>query len=242
MTTTTMNNGRMGNQIIRNLAVSFIAEKNDLFVNYANKESIEKLGIDLFVGEKTFNKTSMLTDNNYFDIYNSKLEENLNPNNHYFQTNQIMSLIYNHLHSEKVKSNIISKNPFNERYNTNNDCLVHIRLTDTAHWNPGINYYLNTIKNIKFDNLYITTDDKNHEFIHIIKKYYPSAKIIDYDEITTFQFASTFKNIVLSHGSFSAMIGYLAFFSNIFYPEYEYKKIWYGDMFSVNTWNKCSLI
>ena len=33
MTTTTGNNGRLGNQIIRNLAVSLIAEKNNFTQN-----------------------------------------------------------------------------------------------------------------------------------------------------------------------------------------------------------------
>jgi hypothetical protein len=36
MTTTTYSNGRLCNQIIRNLAVSFIAEKNNLKVEYSN--------------------------------------------------------------------------------------------------------------------------------------------------------------------------------------------------------------
>jgi len=38
MTTTTQYNGRLCNQIIRNLAVSKIAEKNDLFVEYSSYE------------------------------------------------------------------------------------------------------------------------------------------------------------------------------------------------------------
>ena len=42
MTTTTGNNGRLGNQIIRNLAVSLIAEKYNLKVDYYNKELITK--------------------------------------------------------------------------------------------------------------------------------------------------------------------------------------------------------
>ena len=56
------------------------------------------------------------------------------------------------------------------------------------------------------------------------------------DEIRTFQFGSTCKNIILSHGSFSAIIGYLAFYSNIYYPKYDENKKWYGDMFSINNW------
>jgi hypothetical protein len=72
-------------------------------------------------------------------------------------------------------------------------------------------------------------------------KLYPSARLIHFDEIDTFQYASTCKNIILSHGSFSAVIGYLSFFSNIHYPEYELNKIWYGDMFSINNWIKLKL-
>jgi hypothetical protein len=71
---------------------------------------------------------------------------------------------------------------------------------------------------------------------------YPNATIIEYDEIQTFQFASTCKHIILSHGSFSAVIGYLAYFSDIYYPEYEADKMWYGDMFSIPGWNKISNI
>ena len=241
--TTTEPSGRLGNQIIRNIAVSFIAKKHDLLVNYYNIELINKLGIDLYSGKNIFNTTIYLLDTNYFTIYNlENLENNLNPNTNYFQTNEIMNLIYKHIQSESVKSKIILNNPFKERYNNNNDCLVHIRLTDAAVFNPGVNYYLNAIKNINFDELYITTDDKNHDFIQTLLKSYPSAKIFDRDEITTFQFASTCKNIILSHGSFSAVIGYLSFFSSIFYPEYESGKIWYGDMFSVDSWKKVPLI
>ena len=142
------------------------------------------------------------------------------------------------MHTDKIKSNIINKNPFNSRYNANNDLYIHIRLDDAAKWNPGVNYYNNTISSINFDNLYISSDEINHSIIQEIIKKYPSCKIIDYDEINTIQFASTCKNIILSHGSFSAIIGYLSFFSNVNYPEYEKDKMWYGDMFSINGWIK----
>jgi hypothetical protein len=72
--------------------------------------------------------------------------------------------------------------------------------------------------------------------------HYPDAKIIYLDEISTFQFASTCKHIILSHGSFSAMIGYLSFFSTVHYPKYEADKIWYGDMFSIEGWIQHTLM
>jgi hypothetical protein len=240
--TSTGSNGRLGNQIIRNLAVSLLAEKHNLKVDYYNKHLINKLGIELFSGSNLYNHIQYLTDDNYFTIYNSdELNYNLNPNNNYFQTKEITTFLYNYLHKDEIKSKFIDNNPFKERYTKNNDLFIHIRLTDVAHFNPGIKYYINAIKNVVFDNLYISTDDKNNSIITELLKLYPSSTLINYDEITTFQFASTCKHIVLSHGSFSAIIGYLSFFSNIYYPEYELNKVWYGDIFSIDNWNKLSV-
>jgi hypothetical protein len=240
--TSTGNNGRLGNQIIRNLAVSLIAEKHNLAVNYYNNDLIKKLGIELFSGSNTYTSIQNLTDDNYFSVYNyDNLNYNLNPNYNYFQTKEITNLLYNYLHTDKIKSNIIENNPFKDRYNKNNDLFIHIRLGDAARFNPGITYYVNALKNINFDNLYISTDDKNHNMIAQLLQLYPSATLFDRDEITTFQFASTCKHLLLSHGSFSAVIGYLSFFSNIYYPEYESHKMWYGDMFSIDNWIKLSV-
>ena len=240
--TSTSDTGRLGNQIIRNLAVSLLAEKHNLKVNYYNKNLIEKLGIELFNGSNKYSSFKYLTDDNYFTIYNcNKLDYNLQPNKDFFQTKEITNFLYNYLHTDKIKSNIILNNQFRERYNKNNDLFIHIRLTDAARFNPGITYYINAIKNIKFDNLYISTDDKNNSMIIELMQLYSSVQLIEFDEITTFQFGSTCKNIILSHGSFSAIIGYLAFFSNIYYPEYELNKIWYGDMFSINNWIKLTI-
>jgi hypothetical protein len=234
MTSTTGINGRLGNQIIRSLAVSFIAKKHNLKVEYYNKDLINKLGIELFTGSNVYDCMNTLTDDNYFTIYNSdELNYNLNPNYNFFQTNEIIHLLYNYLHKDEIKSNIIDNNPFKQRYNKNNDVFIHIRLTDVESYNPGLTYYINALKPIIFDDLYISTDDKNHNIVNEILKIHPSSQLINFDEITTFQFASTCKNIILSHGSFSAVIGYLSFFSNVYYPEYEVNKRWHGDIFSI---------
>jgi len=240
MSDTTENNGRLCNQIIRNTLVSLIAEKHDLCVNYSSKDSITKLGINLFNGTKSHCNTIQLNESNYLDVLNSgTLDCNLNPNKCYLQSKCLTDILYDYLHSDAIKSNIIDKNPFNHLYNNNDDLCIHVRLTDVSHHNPGETYYINAIKNVKFADLYIATDEKTHDIIKRIIKLYPNAKILDYDEIKTIQFASTCKNVILSHGSFSAIIGYLSFFSNVYYPEYEPGKIWYGDMFSIDSWVKC---
>ena len=231
--------GRLGNQFIRNLAVSLVAEKNDLNVKYCNNHLFDKLGIHLFSGTNDYDTIEDLTDENYFSIYNNDIKFNLNPNKAFFQTKEITNLIYDYLHNNKKR--IIEKNPFKSRYENNNDLFIHVRLTDVKDNNPGINYYLNAIKNIKFDKLYIATDEKTHDIIKTLFQLYP-AELVECDEITTFQFGSTCKNIVLSHGSFSAVIGYLSFFSTVYYPEFKQDKIWHGDMFSIEKWNKLSYI
>jgi hypothetical protein len=64
--TTTIPNGRLGNQIIRNLALSLLAEKHNLKVNYCNNDIIEQLGIELFSGNNIHNDNQLLNDDNYF--------------------------------------------------------------------------------------------------------------------------------------------------------------------------------
>jgi hypothetical protein len=228
MSTTIKGLGRLGNQIIRNLAFSFIAEKNNLYVDYKNKDLIEKLGINLFVGKNIFSIEKHLKDNNYYEIYNS---DNIDYNlicewNDFYQTQYITDLIYNYLRSETIKNNIININPYKERYNYNNDIFIHIRLGDADKWNPGLDYYINCINNIqKYDNIYIGSDSLNHNIIKTLQNKYNNVKLMDYDEINTIQFGTTCKYIILSHGSFSATIGYLSFYSlKIYYPDNKYRE------------------
>ena len=235
MTTTTQYNGRLCTQIIRNLAVSQIAAKNNLFVEYSSYEEMKQLGIDVFIGKQKYDKTIPLTDNNYFSIYDQKIRYNLNPNKDYFQTKEIIHILYKHIQS--VKNTIIEKNPFKVRYQKNNDVCVHVRLTQ---FNPGAQYYLNTLSSLSFDRLYLTTDDPTHSIITQILQKYPKAIPFKLDEVQTLQFASTCKYVVLSNGPFSAVIGYLAFFSTVYYCKIDPTRLWHGDMFSITGWKEIS--
>ena len=235
--TATGDNGRLCNQIIRNLATSLIAEKHNLKAVYFNSAKISMLGIDFFSGSRYFNETKEIHDSDFFPIMQAEtIDYNLNPNGDYFQTKEITRFLHSYLHSDKIKTKIMQKNQFNARYGANNDLFIHIRLGDVADKNPGIQYYLNAIQMVKYDNLYISTDTPWHDIVKKIFSIYPQAKLVQTDEITTIQIASTCKNVILSHGSFSAVIGYLSFFSTIYYPKYEPDKIWYGDMFSIDGW------
>ena len=155
MSKTTGRNGRLCNQIIRNLALSILAEKYDLYVEYYNYDNINnKLGIDLFVGNKKYDKTLVINDNNYMNYLNNNIKNNANFDfmQHYFQTDEITTILHKHL-INKMK-NIIDKNPYKERYKNNNDIFLHIRLTDAKEWNVGIDYYIQCINFLKYDNIY----------------------------------------------------------------------------------------
>lgn len=67
--TSTRSNGRLRNQIIRNLAVSLLAKKHNLKVEYYNKDLINKLGIELFTGSNSYNYINYLTHDNYFTSF-----------------------------------------------------------------------------------------------------------------------------------------------------------------------------
>ena len=244
MTSTTTINGRYGNQLIRNIAVSLLSDKFNLCVSYSSSEDTENLGIHLFSGEKIYKEKIILNDENYFEILNStnNIESNLDPNDAYFQTKEIINKIYEFLHQKEVMHSVIQHNPFKERYKNNNDAYVHIRLGDVKSKNPGLNYYIKGLENVDFENLYISSDNPNHKIITELKRKYRNSKkvqVIDYGKIKTIQFASTCKNIVLSHGTYSSTIGYLAYFSpSISYPFYEKENSWCGEIFSINGWKE----
>jgi hypothetical protein len=105
---TSIGSGRLGNQIIRNLAASIFAEKHNLLMEYQNYELIQKLGLKLFVGDKKYNITKQLTDNNYFNYHeNQDIDFNVETNG-YFQTKKITDNIHLYLLSDEIMNNIIT--------------------------------------------------------------------------------------------------------------------------------------
>jgi len=102
MSFTTEHNGRLCNQIIRNIAANFIAEKFDLHILYSSQDRINRLGIPLFCGSKKYNNTINVVDSNYFEVLNkSELYSNVNLNEDYFQFKEIMVIICDYLRSKK---------------------------------------------------------------------------------------------------------------------------------------------
>lgn len=239
VTTTGKTTGRLGKQIIRNLAVNIVAKKHNLFVVYANQELMTSMGIKLYCGDAIHDKMIHLENDNYFHVlFSESIDFNLYSNWNFFQTKEIANMLYKYLRTNEVLVNVIKMNLFKERYNNNNDCFLHVRLTDVANRNPGFAYFDKVLSSITYDNLFIASDEFDHEIVKRIVEKYPEAKMLDLDEKNTIQLASTVKHVVLSHGSFSAIIGYLSYFSDVYYAKHEAGERWYGDMFSIDGWKE----
>lgn len=241
MTTTLGTNGRFCNHFIRNICVSMIAKKFDLEATYSYDSEMKSLGIELYSGSKKYKHSTPLTDVNflhYLDIEKSVQENFIIKNHTYFQTRAISNVLHWHLQNLDIQKSIIRANKFSQRYKNNSDIFIHVRLGDVAMFNPGFGYYDKVVQMLahkKPPYVYISSDSIDNPICKmLISKY--SAKVIDYDYIDTLKFASTCKYIILSHGSFSATIGNLAFYSEVYYPRYDHRKIWYGDMFTGNGW------
>jgi hypothetical protein len=235
---TEIHNGRFGNLFFVNMVLHFISKKYNLKTTYKYYEQFENLGINLFIGNKTYKKNVYLTELNYIDLINKKknFTNIIVTNNSWFQNYEFCLFLEIYFNKLENKNNIIKKNKFFNRYNNNNDLFVHVRLTDVedicSHNN--FEYYDNIITKYSFDNGYITSDNLNSSICqNLIQKY--SLKTICLNEEETIMFGSTCNNIILSGGTFSWLIGFLAFYSkNINYPIIHKK--WYGDIFIYKNW------
>lgn len=235
--------GRFGNQVFRNLAFSYIARNNNIKVEYDNPQGTKLLGFELFFLDNIISRygnIEYIGDDNFMNYINNDKYKSCNfeikNRDTYCQSKDFVLFLYNEYYNKlDNKEKLINANDFKKRYNCNNDVFVHIRLGDVMHYNPGCKYYESILNKIKYDNGYISTDTPNHPMIkYLIDKY--GLYLICYDEIKTIKFASTCKYLILSQGTFSWLIGFLGFYSQIYYP--KIKKIWHGDIFVIPNWQE----
>jgi hypothetical protein len=214
----------MGNRFFMNIAASTFAEKHNLHIEYEESEWMQQLGIDLFIGKHVYNNTINVNIHNYLQLYENNV---INHNVHfedYFQSTKITDLT--HLHIQSNMDKIVLKNKYKDRYNNNNNCFIHIRLGDVAQWNPGFDYYDGLLSKLQVDYIYIATDTTYHEIIHKLINKYSNAKLLNLYLIDIVLFASTNKHVILSHGTFSGMIGYLSFYSHVYFIKETHKTSW----------------
>lgn len=248
MSTTTTKNGGLCDQIIRNLCMSFLAQKFDLYVDYSNHETIvNDLGIKLHKGIHSFSQTKSICNNDFMRFLHdiSYNDCNLNLNGDYFQEEEITNILYRHLNEETNRNEIMIHNEFKERYHNNNDLFIHIPLSNSAPYNSGLIYYMNAISSVQsqsgFNKIFLATDSLEHPIVVKICENFEDVEVLELTDVQVIQFGSTCKNVVLSFGSFSAVIGYFSFFSNVYWSDcYRPFKCGPRGLFSGKNWNLLS--
>jgi hypothetical protein len=225
--------GRFGNYFFRNMLGSILAEKYDLKAQYKYHEIFDKLHIDLYSGTKNYNSPIIINNSNYLNY----LENNIEITNNlllfdYFQVPEFCKYLQKYF-DKKYRDKFNINNPYYHNIN-NNDLFVHVRLDDIANFTPGFEYYDNIISSIKYNIGYISSDSPTHPIVlDLIKKH--NLLFFNGNEIDFLLYGSTFKNIILSNGSFSWVLGFLSNNSNIYYPIMTEK--WYGDIYVFDKWN-----
>ena len=138
----------------------------------------------------------------------------------------------------EIEDRIRKKNIFSERYKNNNDLFIHIRSGDVKDKTDFLlPYYEKMLNTILYDKAYLASDSIDSLLCnYLINKY--TLQPILLNDIETIMFGSTCNNIVLSAGSFSWIIGFLAFDSNyIYYPDTtKMNKKWFGNIFIYSHW------
>ena len=235
---------RLGNLFFLNMCLHMFSLKYDLKCSYKYEKEFNELGINFNKGNKIYKKNILLTDYNFENV----LESDISPrniiinNNVWFHTNRFCKMMNDHFERNNKFKKIWNKNIYKFNYNNNNDLFIHVRLGDVSEKTCDLeNYYSKTIESMKFNKGFIASDNINNKLCErLIKKY--NLTIIDKNEVETIMFGSTCKNIILSGGTFSWLIGFSALSnSKIYYPELDIKNRWYGDIFSFSNWNKIIL-
>ena len=231
---------RFGNLFFINMCLHLFSIKYNLKSSYKYEVQFDKLGINFYSGSNIYKKNLLLTES----CFENLLENNVKPkniiinNNVWFHTDRFCKIINTYFIQNNIFEKVKKRNLFKNRYNNNNDLFIHLRLGDVENKTRKLHLYIeNMINTLKFNKGYIASDNTNHVMCqHFIHKY--NLCVINKDEVKTIMFGSTCKHIVLTGGTFSWLIGFLATTEpqNIYYPEIKEK--WFGDIFRFNNWCK----
>ena len=232
--------GRFCNQVIRSWFASILAGRLDLAVDYAHGADIRRLGAELFSGSAVLpGEFAPASDDALLDF----LEGSAPPpasklcfrnDNCYFQSRRCSARLREWLLSQAER--VRAANPFAARYRNNSEVFLHVRLGDASAFSPGIDFFRAALARVGPDPAgCISSDSPDHPLILQLVTEFPRLRVVHSDDLPLLiLFASTFAHVVLSHGSFSAVIGFLAFDSTVYYAPYNVA--WCGDMFSQPDW------
>jgi hypothetical protein len=235
-TTRLLDDSNFGNHFFYSMVLHHLSEQNNLLSTYKNYNEITKLGIELFVGTRVYTKGVVINDDNFFNFLFTQFQPNKNIILcGHFQTNKFALYLYDYFREDDQQNRIIQRNIYKDRYKSNNDVFVHIKLTDMMLINDPYKYYDLLLSTIKFSNGYISCDNINNSICkYLMNKY--NLIHVNYDIVETIMFASTCNNVILSKGTISWVIGILSFYSTVYYPKTS--KNFKSNIFVIPEWKE----
>lgn len=226
--------GRLANNIFQFIAGLFFSKKHNLplYLNHqgcfvTNNNYSHEIDTVICKYQTSFhidykNETFIIDDSNFFENFE---KTNLPKKNYsfvgYYQTKKFLSPIKDEI---KEILNITYDNNVNE-----DEVFIHYRLGDIENSQLALplEYYIDALSLLGNPSGYISSDsieNKNCQFL--IKNY--NLKPIKLTPWGTILFAKNFKKIILSEGSFSALIGLLSDQSQVVCNIRDLK--WCGDI------------
>jgi hypothetical protein len=236
--------GRLANRFFGNMVYSLLSKKYKLVARYPRNEELSAMGLE-FHHESSEDLSGRdivveLNDNNIVEYiqgdYPTERIQFTMANDTYCQTPAICTLFRDIFADIALRQRLRDHNPFRERYGVNEDVYVHVRLGDVQAHCPSLAYYEQALAAVPFTKGYISSDSPTHPLVQtLIHKYKLGTVVLPPHQ--TIQFANTCKYLVLSHGTFSWMMGFFAFNAEkIQYPKIKHK--WHGEIFVFPEWQE----
>lgn len=218
-TTRYLDDCNFGNHFFYSMALHTISQTNNLLSSYKEYKTITDLGIELFIGTRIYTKNLVINDENFFNLLFVPIQPSKNIIlNSYFQTKEFALYLYDYFNEDIQKNKIINHNIYKNRYQHNNDIFIHIKILDLGFVKDPFEYYDKMLSTTIFDNGYISSDNITNPLCQrLINKY--NLIHINYDIVKTIMFGSTCNKVILSKGATSWLIGILAFYSTVYYPQ-----------------------
>jgi hypothetical protein len=222
--------GRLANQLLIYLMGQYFAEKNNLVFN-ENIESPEmnaNFQINKICGMWSYDSFIEIDDTNFQNYLDANIHQGVYLTGQF----QMPGIFRRDDIVKKYKSYIIP-----QKIEPIHDLFIHIRLGDISEkFGLPVSYYEQQISKINFNKGVIASDSPDHPTVrHLMSKY--NMDFLNQSPEFTIRYGSQCKNIVLSYGSFSLMLGLLSNDSDVYFinDEMMIKKFnifpWMGPAF-----------
>lgn len=239
LNTTCTHGGRMGNMLFMNIFLSEYARRFGIAAEYKYADRFDRLGIGLFRdGGLVPAETVYLTDDNALSLLRDEqpCRSVRIENTCWLQQRGMAMLVDAYIRDREAT--IRAHNRYRDRYDANTTLFVQVRLGDFQGHDfcMPFQYYDRAIRSLRgsFTDGVIASDSPDHPLCRELARAHGLTVLRADDPVETVMFGSTCRYIILSSGTFSWMIGVLAFTAaTILYPDYD---LHYGDYYVFPSW------